>query len=381
MGHGFLHTPNCDVNGMKEIIMSPAKRYAKKHAKARQRRHLKAHERLERDQRQAQQAAEALQKALEELGLPQTIVAEIEGRLRSQQKLLGKIVGVMFPPLFGCRTSSELCRVRGWDKHWPAHILGALPKRSWLKRLRRFGLEVLVPLWRQVETKSPATQSRWQWTWAIDDSVCKKYGQQLELVGRWWSGQHKRVLAGIDGLWLVVVMGDGTLVVPVDFAIRRPDPVGAEAPCRDQLSWTRTMLDERLAALRRRGLALPPPMMVGDSWFGDSKLMRHVYQQQHGTFLVEGKPSYAFTLADGRQGKGQDFIEATAWPWRDHPWEPRVRYARLRATSPTSGGVTVVIVDEPGQDRFSLLCLETTLSAPQRIRRWRRRTWIAFVLR
>jgi hypothetical protein len=204
------------------------------------------------------------------LALPDTVMAEVEGRLRSQQKLLGKIVGVMFPTLSGCRTPTELCRVRGWDKHWPSRLLGALPKRSWLKRLRRLGLEVLVPLWRHVETKSPATQSRWQWTWAIDDSVCKKYGQQLALVGRWWSGQHKRVLSGIDGLLLVVVIGDGKLVVPVDLTIRRPDPAGAGAPCRDKLSWTRTMLDERLAALRRRGLALPPPIMVGDSWFSDS---------------------------------------------------------------------------------------------------------------
>lgn len=54
---------------------------------------------------------------------------------------------------------------------------------------------------------------------------------------------------------------------------------------------------------------------------------------------------------------------------------------RLRATSPTYGQVTLVIVDEPGQDRFYLLCVETSLSAPQLIRRWRRRTWIEFVLR
>jgi hypothetical protein len=361
--------------------MSPSKRYAKKHAKARARRRHTARERLARDQRQAQRAAEALQQALEDLGLPDTVVAEIEDRLRSQQQLLGNIVGVMFPALFGCRTPAELCRVRGWDKNWPSRLLGALPKRSWIKRLRRLGLEVLVPLWRHVETKSPATQSRWQWTWAIDDSVFKKYGQQLGLVGRWWSGQHKRVLAGIDGLLLVVVIGDGKLVVPVDFAIRRPDPVGAGAPCRDKLSWTRTMLDERLAALRRRGLALPPPILVGDSWFGDSKLMRHVSQQHHGTLLVEGKQSYTFRLVDGRQVTGQDLIEDEIWPWREHPWEPRVRYVRLRATSPTYGNVTVVMVDEPGQDRFYLLCLETTLSAPQLIRRWRRRTWIEFVFR
>src|SRR2546427_5322721 len=221
------------------VTMSPNKRYAKKHAKARQRRRLQAHERLERDRRQAQQAAEALHQALEALGLPENLVPEIAGRLRSQQKLLGKIVGVMFPSLFGCRTPSELCRVRGWDKQWPSRILGALPKRSWLKRLRRLALEILVPLWRHVETKSPATQSRWQWTWAIDDSVFHKYGQQLGLVGRWWSGQQHRVLSGIDGLLLLVVIGDGRLVVPVAFAIRRPDRKGPGGPCRAKLTWAR----------------------------------------------------------------------------------------------------------------------------------------------
>jgi hypothetical protein len=97
--------------------MSLTTRAVKKHAKARQRRRRTAHERLARDRRQAQHAAEALQQALDDLGLPEDLVTEIAGRLRSQQKLLGKIVGVMCPPLFGCRTNTELCRVRGWDKN------------------------------------------------------------------------------------------------------------------------------------------------------------------------------------------------------------------------------------------------------------------------
>ena len=73
--------------------MSLAKRDAKKHAKARRRRYLKAQERLARDRRQAQHAAEALQQALDGLGLPADLVTEIEGRLHSQQKLLGKSSG------------------------------------------------------------------------------------------------------------------------------------------------------------------------------------------------------------------------------------------------------------------------------------------------
>ncbi|MGH8071767.1 MAG: hypothetical protein ACRERE_42340 [Candidatus Entotheonellia bacterium] len=52
---------------------------------------------------------------------------------------LSKIVGMMCPPLFRCRTNTELCRVRGWDKNLPWRLLGALPKRSWIKRLRTLG--------------------------------------------------------------------------------------------------------------------------------------------------------------------------------------------------------------------------------------------------
>ena len=45
-------------------------------------------------------------------------------------------------------------------------------------------------------------------------------------------------------------------MVPVDFAIRRPDPTGPGAPCRDKLHWVQSMLD-RLAAFHRCGVATP----------------------------------------------------------------------------------------------------------------------------
>jgi hypothetical protein len=361
--------------------MSSTIRDVKRHAKARQRRRLTAHERLARDRRQAQRAAEALQRALHDLGLSKDLVVEIEGRLRRQQKLLGKIVGMMCPPLFGCRTNTELCRVRGWDKNLPSCVLSALPKRSWLKRLRHLGLEVLIPLWRHAASASAATRSRWQWTWVADDSVFKKYGEQLGLVGTWWSGQEHRVLSGIDGVLLVVVLGEGKLVVPVDFAIRRPDPTGPGAPCRDKLHWVQSMLDGRVAAFRRRGVDLPPPMVVADSWFSDSKLMRHVATTHQGTFLVEGKSTYVFELPDGRQVKGGDLQTQSAWPWRHSPQVPGMRYARLRATSSTYGAVTLIVVSEPREEQFYVMCLDTTISAPRLIRAWKRRWWIEYCFR
>jgi hypothetical protein len=59
----------------------------------------------------------------------------------------------------------------------------------------------------------------------------------------------------------------------------------------------------------------------------------------------------------------------------------KTRRLRLQAKSPIYVNVTVVIMDEPGQGRFYLLWLETMLSSPQLIRRWRRRHWIEFVFR
>lgn len=96
-------------------------------------------------------------------------------------------------------------------------------------------------------------------------------------------GQEKWVLSGIDGVLLVVVVGDGRLVIPVDVAIRRPGPGGSG---RDKLHWVQAMLDGRVVAFRRYGVALPPPMVTVDSWFSDSKLMRHVATTHQGTCLV-----------------------------------------------------------------------------------------------
>jgi hypothetical protein len=113
-----------------------------------------------------------------------------------------------------------------------------------------------------------------------------------------------------------------------------------------------------VAAFHRRGVVLPPPVVVADSWFSDSKLMRHVATTHQGTFLVEGKSTYIFALPDGRQVKGHDFQKPGDWPWRQSPQVPGERYARLRATSPTYGAVTVIMVDGPGADQFYLMCLE-----------------------
>jgi hypothetical protein len=259
-----------------EEPIAPMTRAQRREYHTKQRRLQKYHERLQREQARAQRHLQALEQALVEVGVAKTVVEEVQWRLKAVRKLLGKIFGLMFPTVFSCRTHHELTRVRNWDKNMPSQICGALPKQKWLRQLQHRGQDLLVTLWHYIEAKSPATRSRWQWTWVGDDSVFKKSGQHLGLVGAWYCGQEHRVRLGIDGLLPIVVIGEGKLVIPVDFTVRRPDPVGPGRPCRDKLTWLQVMLDRTWTALPRLGPVLPAPLVVAESWFGDSKWLAHV---------------------------------------------------------------------------------------------------------
>src|SRR5262249_46914449 len=96
---------------------------------------------------------------------------------------------------------------------------------------------------------------------------------------------------------------------------------------------------------------------------------------------VEGKTTYVFAFPDGRQVKGHDLQKLGDWPWRHSPQVPGMRYARLRATSPTYGAVTIIVVSAPREEQFYLMCLDTVISGPRLIQAWQRRHWIEYYFR
>ena len=380
-GAWFPSHPFSSTNDAQECTMSPATSDAKQHAKAMTRRRLNATERHERQQRQAQRDIAALHHALHDLAVPDDLLSEIAGRVRSQKKRLGTLFALLCPTLFGCRSAHELTRTRGWDKHWPSRLLGALPKRSWLTRLRQLGPDIVSAMGRRSQSMSPATRSRWQLTPGLDDSVLRTYGGPLALVGRCWSGQHKRVVNGMEGVLLLIVIGDGHRVVPIDVVVRRPNPKGPGRRCREKLPWSTVRRDETLSALARRGLPLPPPIVVADRGLSASKWRRHVSNAHQGTLLVQGQAIYTLYLDEGRKVHGRDVMQDDTWPWHQSLHAPGCRYARLRATSPTYGAVTVILVDKPGAERFSLVSLATQGQVTRVLRAWSRRNLIEHVCR
>ena len=293
------------------------------HAKQRPLRKYRA--RLQQAHARAQRFLHAREPALVDWGLPETLAAEVEWRLKAPAKLLGQIFGVLFPPRCGCGTADALTQGRVWEKHRSGRSLGALPQEKWLRQWPRRGQDLLATLGHQGADQRPATRSRWQGTGAADDSVFKKSGQQLGLVGTWSSGPEHRVRLGIEGRLLVVVVGDGKRVVPVDFVIRRPHPVGPGHPSRDQLTWLRGMRDRTWTVLPRRCQARPVPWVGADRWWGDAALLAHVRPSQPGALVVAGKRRYVVSLPDGRRVTGADLRTRLDWPWRDSPQAPGLR--------------------------------------------------------
>jgi hypothetical protein len=82
--------------------------------------------------------------------------------------------------------------------------------------------------------------------------------------GRWGSGgaaqSNGSAWAPMSCWLLLVVVGKGKLVRPVDFARCVPDPPGPRGPCRAKLTWLQVKLDRTWAALCRWCRRLPPPL-------------------------------------------------------------------------------------------------------------------------
>src|SRR5262249_23714484 len=162
-----------------------------------------------------------------------------------------------------------------------------------------------------------------------------------------------------------------TFIVPLDFAIRRPDPAGAGRPCHDKLILTETMVERSVNWLLEQELVTGPPLLVGDSWFGSSALAKALEELCGAALLVNGKAAWVFYLDGGRRLEGKELFEEPSLQRRQSPQAPGMSYARVLANSPSFGRVVLSIVwpyDE--QDPYYLLCRDTLMSSPRLLRAW-----------
>lgn len=257
------------------------------------------------EQARAQGYLRGLEQALQDLGIPDTLAEVVARKLKAQ----GKRFGLMFPPSVWVPKLPRAEPGQGLGQEPAVQDPGGPAQAEMGEAVATVGPReaggVVAAGGRQKPCDSQSVavdlggrRQRLQEGWAAPGAG----GPVVERPGAAGPAWHR---------WprlLIVVIGEGKLVVPVDFEVRRPDPEGPGRPCRDKLTWLEVMLDRTLTALQPPGLRLPAPLVGADSWFGDSGLLGHVETASQGTVVVEGKSSYVFHLPDGRRVKGQALL-------------------------------------------------------------------------
>lgn len=108
----------------------------------------------------------------------------------------------------------------------------------------------------------------------LDDSVLDKpFARHIGLVGRFWSGRHKRVVRGIDLVSLVCT--DGDAVYPLDY--RLVDPARPGTTKND-------LFRELVRAAKARGLS--PRCVCFDAWYSGKDNLKAV-RDCGWTFLTQ----------------------------------------------------------------------------------------------
>jgi hypothetical protein len=370
---------DCNVGDpMASRSQSYQKRREQREQGRKKRRRQSRKKRLGQERRRAQAALSGLESLFEELVLPSGLHKSLSKKLGVQNRMLGQLFAMTMPTAFGARSCHQLGRVVGFGKNRPGQLLRALPAPSWMRKFRRIGHQIARKTLEQIRDMSPATRSRWKPQLVVDSSVFRKYSDELlGLAGHAYSGQVGAIVLGIDLVLLLLVFGDGKLVVPLDFAIHRPKKAGPGRPGHSKLEWLEAMLE-------RSATSLPfyePPPLVADSWFGSSELMSYFSDFHEGLMLWQGKDSWVFYLHDGPKLKGKQLFEAPHLQWRFHPSLPGLLYARLRARSPSFGEVLLTLVKPPHDKPYYLICPPTRLPSTTLVELNRRRHWVEWCFR
>jgi putative transposase len=109
----------------------------------------------------------------------------------------------------------------------------------------------------------------------LDDSVLDKpFARHMGLVGRFWSGRHKRVVKGIDLVSLVWT--DGDAIFPCDY--RLVDPADTQHRTKNDL------FREMIQTAKARGLK--PRCVAFDSWYSGKDNLKAI-RDCGWTFLTQ----------------------------------------------------------------------------------------------
>jgi len=240
--------------------------------------------------------------ALDELHLS----AELETFSRRYWSLPGQpceaLQALLLGPATPAHSPTDLAEGLDWGPNRFGPILGRPSPSAWQRLLRRTMRRRLRTVWWRYHSPfaSPATRSRYRLTFVWDTTTLLKVGQMLGLADLFCSRLLDRPAHSLEVVVLYALVGEDFLCLPMDFALRHPDPKGPGRPCLNALQLAEKMLLNLDNNLRVDGLSLKGHYLVADAWFADSGSLWRRYQRD----LIRIVGQDLFRLRRHRAGTG-----------------------------------------------------------------------------
>ena len=142
--------------------------------------------------------ADDIKKSIKELELDEELEKFAEKHLGKMLKAFSTILGLLLLPLSGCQSYFEFSQEYGIGKNKPYRILNRGTPGVWIRLLRRISAKLLLRIVKKYHQMSDSTKSRYKVTLAVDSTTLLKLGQELGLVGKFWSGKLKKTASSIQ---------------------------------------------------------------------------------------------------------------------------------------------------------------------------------------
>ncbi len=314
--------------------------------------------------------SDGIKNAIEELELDEELEKFAEKHLGKMLKAFSTILGLLLLPLSGCSSYHEFSKEYDIDKNKPYRILNRGTPGVWIRLLRRISAKLLLRIVKKYHQMSDSTKSRHKVTLAVDSTTLLKVGQELGLVGKFWSGKLKKTASSIQLVVLYAVVGEAKLLIPLDMRIRKPDPQGSGRKCKEQPELVIEMVRNFRTRCFSKGVDPRGWFIALDSWYGSKDLLDAI-DKLGFTVTFEGKSSYVFFL-NGEKFKAAGLAEETRWRNSN---QRDIDYARVNVTSPTFGEVTLVFFVDADELKY-LVMKPNQISAVRTIVAYKLRWWI-----
>jgi hypothetical protein len=317
---------------------------------------------------------ELVLEAMEALDVPRHLADAIGRSAGEVGTCLARLVLYSVAPMLDATSVGEIAERLGLSDDTVLRQLDRGHAKKWARTIRKQGRKMLRTVQEAVRSMSPASQSRYRVTYAIDDFAAGKRSETWRTVAPLFSGAEKRVLSGVSLVTFVAVIGDRKLLIPLGVEFKKPRRPGPGRPPLTKLDIAERMMEDFLIWARKQNLGLECGLWAADSWYINQHMIGAA-RRFEVPLIGEPKRNWVFMI-DGHRRKTPAELLESSLPLKPSARGEKMPLRRYRATHKLFGEVVLVVyeIEEGGKlVRKCLMCTEIGMEGHRIVSAWKRR--------